>query len=236
MTNFKQYLLTEWKLPNIKSVMDYIEQKNYLNTIVSNGKVWFGKDPNNKNTNTKSIPIGALKHLNEKGTYDTFRIFLAFEKGTQTGYAEHFITGGKDFWGIVLNWKGILEDSISSNISLKDAVREVLEHEITHAVDRETIHKYKVGKGLIKPAEKTARLRDVVNTVRNNLRDNKITLNELKDNLRNKSDLHLVKWLNKIPNLDSGVLYIYLQHPEVIQRVRRILYHEFLTSQETTHP
>jgi hypothetical protein len=157
-------------------------------------------------------------------------------------HSKHTVTNGVVSNTVMINWPVLVARyKNTGNISLKTLIRSVIQHELNHILDPSTralttkkynLHSYKNDKirsYIYKPTEVAARIRDVVTVIRNNIALENLPIPTLRKMIT-KPDAVFVDWLLSLKHshLDNIFKYYAKEQPEIVTRLKRVLYREFL--------
>lgn len=242
MQTFRQFILSEKRLPYTHTLLDFLKKSNIIQKIQKVG---------NKKNPTEIEHVDAISHFNPYSKKEeVIDIYLNFKYNDTLGLCakpKKNSTRGKDYWIIVLYWNNIKDAQKELDVSLENLILGRIYHEINHAIDptikpstydEEQIstnpthrHAY-----LLDPREVNSRTSETVNTIKDALQKNRIDLKMIQYYLT-KSNQRFVFWLALFNPAIKNALWFYMKEkPEIIQNIRQILYNEIFNPQDRNLP
>ena len=216
-----EHFLTEWKLPQIGGIVDALIERNYIQKIIE-------RAPRSSKTG-QAIRIGSFEYINPYNQErEIIDVRVVHEPNVhKLGVAQlNKMREDVTYWFILFNWPAIMKEYKRTGQPIRHIIERVIRHEVSHVVDIQTRHTdHEIT--ILKPTEITAYIGDVMNDIRYALEDGRTDLNDIKIQITKPTD-QLITWINSLAGKEMKLLKLYAKaHPEVIERLRKVLYHKF---------
>ena len=226
MDNFKHFLLTEWKLPQIGGIVDTLIGKGYIQKIID-------RAPRSLKTG-QAIRIGSFEYTNPYNQQrEAVDIRVVYEPNShKMGVAQlNKMREDITYWFVLFNWPAIMRAHRKNGKPIRQVVEGVLRHEILHTIDPRA--RYTDSKiGVFQPTEISAFLDGIVFDIERALQQKQIDLEDIRNQIAKPADL-LIKWIAMITGSNGKTLKQYnVVEPDVIQRLRKVLYDKFFNRPE----
>ncbi len=229
MDNFEKFFLTEWKLPRTSGIVNSLIAKRYIQRIIE-------RAPRALKTG-QSIQIGSFEHTNPYNQQrEIIDVRVVYEPNVhKLGAAMLNSKHEQTYWFVMFNWPAIMRERKRSGHPIRHILERVLRHEISHAIDiqtRTTDHEVDA----FLPTEITAFIGDIVDDLRYMLKNKQIRIEDIKAKIT-KPTKEMTDWIISISNRGGNALKMYAKkQPDVIERIRKVLHHVFLSHSEDLPP